>query len=304
MDGLLIVDKPSGPTSHDVVQELRRLTGIRVGHTGTLDPLATGVLLLCLGRATRLARFLSAADKTYEGTIRLGAATDTFDAQGRVTFQAGCGHVTQEQVRREAARLTGPRMQTPPPYSARKVAGRRLHRLARAGTPAAAPPAPVVVRRFEVLEAGDGRIRFEAVVSSGTYVRALADELGRALECGAHLEELRRTRCAGIGIEDALPMETLRRLARDKRLGSVVLPLERMELGMASVVASSAGREAMRHGRPLTARDLEAAGPLADAAPGTRLRVQDSRGALLGIAVVGPDEAGEARLRPDVVLAS
>jgi len=204
-DGLLLVDKPAGITSHDAVDEVRRALGIRkVGHAGTLDPMATGLLVVGVGRATRLLRFLGELEKEYLGTARLGQETDTLDADGRV-IRTTAVEVSADQVRRAMSELTGEIEQRPPAYSAVKIGGRRLHRAARAGRPIEAPLRVVRVEAFELL-GFDGRdVEFRVTCSSGTYVRVLVADLGSRLGSGAHLVRLVRTRIGPFHLEDAVP---------------------------------------------------------------------------------------------------
>jgi tRNA pseudouridine55 synthase len=211
--GLVVVDKEPGWTSHDVVAKLRGTFGQRrVGHAGTLDPDATGVLLVGLGRATRLLRFLTALPKTYVAEIVLGTATSTLDASGEVVGEWDMSAVAPERVRAAAAHLTGDIRQTPPMVSAVKVGGRRLHTLARQGVEVPRAPRPVTVHRFEIEPAGEpGTYRAEVVCSSGTYVRVLAADLGTTLGGGAHLRQLRRTRVGSFGEADARPLASLTR---------------------------------------------------------------------------------------------
>ncbi len=209
--GVVVVDKEAGWTSHDVVARCRRIFGQRrVGHAGTLDPDATGVLLVGLGRATRLLRFLTPLDKTYTAEVVLGTTTTTLDASGEVTGTWDMAEVTLAEVRAAAEGLTGDIEQVPPMVSALKVGGRRLHALAREGIEVERAPRPVTVRRFEVNPAlGPGVFRIEVVCSSGTYVRTLAADLGTALGGGAHLRSLRRTRIGSFGVEEAHPLDEL-----------------------------------------------------------------------------------------------
>jgi tRNA pseudouridine55 synthase len=233
-DGLVIVDKPSEWTSHDVVARVRRLAGTRkVGHAGTLDPMATGVLVLGVERATRLLTFLVGATKSYDATIRLGAATITDDAQGEVTIRKDASGVTPEAIDRELAALRGPILQVPSAVSAIKVDGRRSYARVRAGEQVCLPTRPVTVHRFDLLgvrpDEADGHGVLDLAVSvdcsSGTYVRALARDLGAALGVGGHLTALRRTRVGPYGLDvahtldelaarfDLLPMATAARAA-------------------------------------------------------------------------------------------
>jgi tRNA pseudouridine55 synthase len=207
LDGLVVVDKPAGMTSHDVVSRLRKRFGQkRVGHAGTLDPGATGVLLVGLGRATRLLRFLSDLGKSYEGEVVLGTATTTLDDEGEVVQQWPMAGVTLVEAREAAATLTGDILQVPPMVSAVKVGGRRLHELARAGVEVDRAPRPVRVDRFDITpsRAGEpGVLRISVDCSSGTYVRVLAADLGAALGGGAHLRRLRRTRVGSFTLAEA-----------------------------------------------------------------------------------------------------
>jgi len=203
IEGLLLVDKPPGVTSHDVVDAERRALGIRrIGHAGTLDPMATGLLLIGVGRATRLLRYLGDLPKTYEGVARLGEETDTLDSQGEVVRTATVS-VSLAEVEGACAALVGSSMQTPPAYSAVKVGGRKLYEAAREGKRIDAPARPVRVDAFDV-SAFDGRdVGFRVTCSGGTYVRVLAADVGAALGCGAHLTRLRRTAIGPYRVEDA-----------------------------------------------------------------------------------------------------
>jgi tRNA pseudouridine55 synthase len=210
--GLVVIDKEAGWTSHDVVARCRRIFGQRrVGHAGTLDPDATGVLLVGLGRATRLMRFLTALPKTYVAEIVLGTATSTLDASGEVTGEWDMSAVTPDEVRAAAATLTGAIEQVPPMVSAVKIGGRRLHELARQGIEVERPPRKVSVYRFDVEPdpARPGVYAAEVECSSGTYIRVLADDIGRALGGGAHIGLLRRTRIGSFGEGDMRPLDHL-----------------------------------------------------------------------------------------------
>ncbi len=210
-DGLAVVDKAAGWTSHDVVAKARGLLGTRkVGHSGTLDPDATGVLLLGVGRVTRLLKYLGLPTKTYTGVIVLGTSTSTLDASGEVTGTWDMAGVTVDDVRTAAGALTGPVLQVPPMVSAIQVDGRRLHELAREGIEVERAARPVVVHRFEVGEpVGDGCFPIEVECSSGTYIRSLAADVGAALAGGAHLRDLRRTAIGSFTVDDAVPVEQL-----------------------------------------------------------------------------------------------
>ncbi len=210
-DGVAVVDKPAGWTSHDVVAKARGLLNTRkVGHSGTLDPDATGVLVLGVGRATRLLIYLSGLDKSYVGEVVLGTATSTLDASGDVTGTWDMAGVGLAEVRAAAVGLTGDVQQVPPMVSAKRVGGRRLHELARAGIEVERPPVPVRVDRFDVGEPDEpGIFPISVTCSSGTYVRSLAADLGTALGGGAHLRNLRRTAVGPYGLGEAVPLQAL-----------------------------------------------------------------------------------------------
>jgi len=210
MDAVLVIDKPAGLTSHDVVARVRRLIGERsVGHLGTLDPLATGVLPLLTGRFTRLAQFYTAANKTYEGVIRLGFATDTWDAEGEALGPPQSVKVSLEELRNAAQMLTGKIEQQPPKFSAKKIAGVPAYKLARRDREVELKKVNVVVHRFDIHSMENDLARFTAEVSAGTYVRALAHELGEELGVGAHLAELRRTRSGEFNLDQAVTLDHL-----------------------------------------------------------------------------------------------
>jgi len=216
MNGLLVLDKPAGMTSHDVVEVVRRATGERsIGHLGTLDPMATGVLPLLLGKYTRLAQFFGKADKSYEGTIRFGFATDTFDVEGAAVGEAKPLMLSLAELRELAKRFHGEMQQTPPVYSAKKIGGVPAHKLARAGKAVEVKPARIFIRRFELLSLEGECARFEMEVSAGGYVRSVAHELGQLAGCGAHLAQLRRTQAGAFTLAQAITLEELKRLAGD-----------------------------------------------------------------------------------------
>jgi tRNA pseudouridine55 synthase len=217
MNGILIVDKPAGLTSHDVVNRVRRVLGQRsVGHLGTLDPLATGVLLVVVGNYTRLAQFYSAAEKSYEGVIRFGFATDTYDAEGEPTTAAHAVTLDPDQVAALAAQFRGVIEQMPPPFSAKKINGVPAYKLARKHKEVVLKPVQVEIKTFDIIEVNGDRIRFSSRVASGTYIRSVAHEMGAKLGCGAHLESLRRTAVAEFSIENA---KTLEQIAEQMQIG-------------------------------------------------------------------------------------
>jgi len=210
MNGVVIIDKPPGLTSHDVVNRVRRILGQRaVGHLGTLDPAATGVLPIVLGNLTRLAQFYVHSEKTYEGVIRFGFATDTYDADGEPTTPVQDVHLNCDQVRALAAQFQGTIEQMPPPFSAKKIAGVPAYKLARKKQAVELKPVQVEIKEFEILDIAADRATFRARVASGTYIRSVAHEIGQRLGCGAHLASLRRTAVAEFAIEDAHSLEAL-----------------------------------------------------------------------------------------------
>ena len=214
MNGLLVIDKPGGMTSHDVVSRLRRITGEKsIGHLGTLDPMATGVLPLLMGKFTRLAQYFSAAEKSYTGTIRFGVATDTYDADGEAVSEETHPSLTLEQVRAAAAKFHGELDQMPPPFSAKKIAGTPAYKLARAGKPVELKTAKITIAAFEITGLEGDEASFAMSISAGGYVRSVAHELGQDLGCGAHLSSLRRTQAGVFTLEDARTLKDIERLA-------------------------------------------------------------------------------------------
>jgi tRNA pseudouridine55 synthase len=278
VDGILLIDKPTGITSHDAVATVRRALGIRkVGHAGTLDPMATGLLVMGVGRATRLLRFLGDLPKVYEGTMRLGIETTTLDAEGEVTSQTPRVSVTDEQIDRAMAAKLGATAQRPPAFSAVKVDGRPLHEAARKGELIEAPARIVRVDEFTRTGRDGEDVRFRCAVSGGTYVRVLASDVGAALGCGAHLTALRRTAIGPFLAQDATqPADP----GDPRPLERAVAHLPRLPLEPEEVIAAS-------HGRIL--------GPAAIEGP---YGVYDEADRLIG---VYRDDGGKAR--PLVILA-
>jgi tRNA pseudouridine55 synthase len=211
VSGVLVIDKPIGLTSHDVVQIIRRGTGIRrAGHTGTLDPRASGVLVVLIGPAVRLSEYVSASDKRYQATIRLGGTTDTYDAEGAVTNQTSTNHVTEEKFDEILQTFVGEIEQVPPPYSAVKVKGRKAYEMARKGEEVELEPRKINVYSLDILEWAPPEVVIDAYCSSGTYVRSLANDLGSALGTGAYLIGLRRTRSGQFTLREAVPLRKLK----------------------------------------------------------------------------------------------
>ncbi|HZA79144.1 MAG TPA: tRNA pseudouridine(55) synthase TruB [Acidimicrobiales bacterium] len=285
-DGVAVVDKPAGWTSHDVVAKVRGLVGTRrVGHSGTLDPDATGVLVLGVGRVTRALTYLTGLEKAYEGEVVLGTATTTLDASGEISGTWDMSGVELPRVRAAAAALTGDILQVPPMVSAKQVGGRRLHELARAGVEVEREAVPIHVSRFDVGEpVAPGVFPVSVTCSSGTYVRSLAADLGAALGGGAHLRHLRRTAVGPFTLDEAVPLESL----TPERL---LPPVEALR-GRSRVVVGDDVAALVRHGRVLEDEVLGVAGdgPWA---------VVDGNGALLAVYERHHDKT----VKPGVVLA-
>lgn len=298
MDGVLVVDKPQGLTSHDVVAIARRSLGeSRIGHTGTLDPLATGVLPLACGRATRLIRFLTSSDKDYEAGIRFGVTTDSYDITGQETSRSG-SMPSRDAVERALESLRGEYLQMPPLYSAKKVGGERAYALARRNEPVTLTAAPVRVSRATLLEF-DGAIARVALTSSpGFYVRTFAHSLGELVGTGACLESLRRTRSGDFGLAQAVTIDRLRDRSTD--WSGVMVRLERLLPAYPAAVLTDEGRRRVSHGQVLLDTHMLAKQEaLSDAPSLTWVRLLDTEGHLLGLGT-GGTSAGS--LHPAVVL--
>ena len=297
--GVLLVDKPEGPTSHDVVAIARRALGIRrIGHAGTLDPLATGLLVLMLGKATRLAPLLSGVDKTYRGVLRLGIDTDTYDRAGTPLGQPRPVRVDRETLLAAVRHFEGTVLQVPPIFSAKKFHGTPMYRLARRRKAVTPTPASVTFRRIEILGLSGEDVEIEAEVSAGTYLRSFAHDLGEALGCGAHLHALRRVAAGPFRVEQALPPGELVALGRDA--AGRVVPLDEVPLGLPTLLLTAAGIHAIRHGRPCGLSEVLAPGlPL----PPGRCRLKGPEGNLIAIGEVLLRAPAEARpiIRPQIV---
>ncbi len=224
MTGLILVDKPAGCTSHDVVNRIRKLIGIkRVGHLGTLDPMATGLLTMLTGPATRLAPFYEKDDKTYSARIRFGVTSETYDAEGEIV-STSMAPPAPEQVREALKAFRGKFFQKPPPVSAKKIAGIPAYKLARRKMPVELKPVEVEIKKLEIQKTADNTVDIELTCSAGTYVRSLANELGQKLGCGALLESLRRTRVGSFSISQARTLDQLTELTEEGKLANAVTP--------------------------------------------------------------------------------
>ena len=279
-DGLLLVDKPAGPTSHDIVAVVRRTLQMkRVGHAGTLDPFATGLMVVLVGRATRLCQYMVGLAKRYSGTIRLGQTTDTDDSTGSITEQDDSWRTVDESVLNDSvAKLVGRYLQKPPTYSARWVDGQRAYRLARRGDPVKLESREVEVTRFEITARQGSDISFQCEVSGGTYIRALARDLGVALGCGAHLSSLRRESVGRFCIDDAVSLAEL-------ASGSPVCPPIRAVEHLPQLEIDLPTMEKIRHGRPIP-DSVEGEGQLALVYQDVLVAVAERRGGIIKPRVV------------------
>lgn len=253
--GLLLVDKPSKLTSHDVVAAVRKWLGIKaVGHAGTLDPMATGLLIILLGKATRLSEYLKDYDKTYTGTITLGIATDTYDADGKITRQQPC-NITANQIKEATATFVPGYLQTPPPYAALKVKGQAAYRLARQGKQVKLKPRAVKIYKFTTELVVPNRINFQVNCSSGTYIRSLAVDLAAKLNCVGHLSSLRRTSVGPFKVEQALSLAKLKQAVEKNKWQTYLKPaLEALPWPLLTVKEASAKK--VKHGQPLSEADF------------------------------------------------
>lgn len=306
MHGVLVIDKPEGPTSHDVVAVARRaLREPRIGHTGTLDPMATGVLPLVIGRATRLASMLSGASKTYEAGVRFGCATDTYDATGRVMGDPGArvasdvvlpepAGLTREGIAAALAAFKGSFEQAPPPYSAKKIGGVASYTLARRRQGVRPAPVRVTVEDLGLVEYEAGVATLRVTASAGFYVRSLAHDVGAALGCGAHLASLRRTRAGEFTLAGAMSLEAL--TARGGEVAAHLIPIDALLASVPAARLTAEGARRAGHGGAVGPGSL--AGTVPACAPGARVRLLDPEGRLLGLAEPRPG----GLLQPVVVL--
>jgi tRNA pseudouridine55 synthase len=248
-DGALVVDKPQGKTSHDIVDAVRHLAGFRqVGHLGTLDPLATGVLVLLLGKATRLVQFYSGRRKRYTAGFRFGFATDTYDSEGQAQGPDSAPALDRALLEKLASDRIGPFEQKPPAFSAKKIHGRPAYELARKNQPVELKPVEVELFEYRLTEIAGSVARFVIECSSGTYIRSLAHEMGQQLGCGAHLTEICRTAVGEFSLEQTLQLEDLAEAARNSKLKDCVIPLEHLLPNFPSVTVLPVVENRVRHG--------------------------------------------------------
>jgi tRNA pseudouridine55 synthase len=291
MDGVININKPRGITSHDVVMQARRITGEkRIGHTGTLDPLATGVLVLCAGKATRIAQYLEAGEKEYRAVLRLGITTDTLDAEGQVLTSKSYDSPSRETIGEAMNGFLGEILQTPPAFSAIKIKGTPSYKLARQGRPT--PLAPRAVRIFSIQldRYEDPLIDVTVHCSKGVYIRTLCADIGNVLGMGAHLTELQRTRSGSFSIEGSFSLEQLSRMASEGTIAHAFLSINEALSHFPAVVVSPDEALRVMHGNRILYPAMHTNGEV------SLVRIQNGEGSLLAVA-----RAGEGELRPELV---
>jgi tRNA pseudouridine55 synthase len=270
MNGVLVVDKAAGLTSHDVVSRARRILGERsIGHLGTLDPSATGVLPLVVGNLTRLAQFYLTSEKAYEGVIRFGFATDTYDAEGEPAGEARVVALSLEQARELAAGFVGAQEQVPPPFSAKKIRGVPAYKLARRHKEVVLKPVKVEIKEFEILSVSGDCASFRARVATGTYMRSVAHDMGQKLGCGAHLQSLRRTATAEFELGEAHSLEEVENASRSGTVEELFVHPRKLLPRFPSVTANDEAAALIRHGRAVNLPEFSRA-PLVKVFQGQR----------------------------------
>jgi len=299
MDGLLIVNKPKGMTSHDVVARIRRiLSQKKVGHAGTLDPDVTGVLCLCLGKGTKLARYILESEKEYRVVMKLGEITDTQDSTGKVIRITEDFKIEREEIEEAFRKFTGRIYQVPPMYSAKKVGGVPLYRLARKGEVVSREPREVFIHEIKLLDYRGSFVKFDVVCSKGTYIRTLCEDIGNHLRVGAYMYSLERLRCGDFSIKEALTLEEIESLKESGRLESRVIDMDRMTARLPSVKIKSGMESWIKHGRGVDAVAIN--GITAEFSEGASVKILSSEGKMiaLGIALAGSDGIyGEGKKR-------
>jgi tRNA pseudouridine55 synthase len=289
MDGLILVDKPMGCTSHDIVHSLRRILNIKkIGHFGTLDPLAEGLLLIGVGKATRLFPYLSKTLKIYEGSIRLGLTTDTYDREGTITSQYEGPLPKKENVEQAMSGFIGDLQQVPPPYSAKKYKGQPLYVFARKNQPVPLKASPVKVFSFQITDYSQSLFRFSASCSSGTYIRSLAHDLGAILGCGACLDSLKRTGIGDYRLEDAATLEKIELLTEKGLLGEFLQPMESLLTEYPSVVLNDRETGLVKHGNSIPLHAIDVAPPPFKE-PESNIRLFDREGQLIALGAIKKD---------------
>jgi tRNA pseudouridine55 synthase len=283
MDGLILVDKPGGCTSHDVVQALRRILRFRkIGHFGTLDPMAEGLLLIGTGSATRLFPYLSRTRKIYEGSIRLSLATDTYDREGEIISQYDGPLPDRQTVEQAMAEFVGEIRQVPPPYSAKKFNGQPLYVSARKKKPVLLKPSLVTVFFFRMTEFSPPTFRFQAACSSGTYIRSLAHDLGTNLGCGACLDALRRTVVGDYKLDEARTLDEIEKLTKEDRIGDFLKPMESLLPEYPSVALEDPDVRLAKHGNSISLHTIRGTPPSLENEDGI-VRLFDRDGQLIAL---------------------
>jgi tRNA pseudouridine55 synthase len=297
---LFLLDKPAGLTSHDVVERVRKAIAFpKVGHSGTLDPMATGLLLLCAGGAARLQGFFTKMDKSYEGTIRLGRSTTTFDREGETVGEPrDASGIVLADVERESQAFRGEFLQSPPAYSAKKLQGRKFYEMARRGESVPLLPKKVVVSQLSFGEPRDGVLPFSITCSSGTYVRSIASDLGDRLGCGAHLDSLRRTSIGSFRVENAVPLDRFEAMPAEERLAPPhAVSLEDVPFPFPRVPLASLEVWKVRKGQAVPVREVAAR-------DGDWVALLGTAGQIVALGQVTPMGAGKVSLiKPRIVLA-
>jgi tRNA pseudouridine55 synthase len=286
MDGLILVHKPAGPTSHDIVARLRRILGMRkIGHGGTLDPFAAGLLVVAVGQATRLFPYFALSEKIYEGRLRLGTATDTYDLTGIPLVSPGGPLPDRAALQTAMARFQGDLIQFAPPFSAKKLDGKPFYAYARSGVAVEPRACPVRINRFVLRAFNSPDVEFEISCSTGTYIRALAHDLGVNLGCGAHLVQLLRTGSGAFRLEDARTLEKIEADLSEGRPDRFLLPMENLLLELPLVRLTEIGRKFVGNGRPIDLSDpivVSEADPIPS--PEAIFRLFDPSDRLIGLA--------------------
>lgn len=294
ISGVLVVDKPVGMTSHDVVQVIRNGTGLRrAGHTGTLDPRASGVLVILVGPAVRLSEYVSASDKRYQAIIRLGGTTDTFDAEGKVTPSKDPLNITEAQFEEALKSFVGEIEQTPPPYSAVKVRGRKAYEMARQGEEVNLEPRKITVHHLEVLEWTPPEVVIDVHCSSGTYVRSLANDLGEKLGCGAYLVGLRRTKSGRFTLRDSVPLRKLQEAFAAGNWYQYLIPAAEALGDWPAVELNPDEVEGVRHGHRVKAKEADTVHQ--------RVRGVSTQGELVALMELATGEDGSPEWQPKKV---
>jgi tRNA pseudouridine55 synthase len=302
MDGILNINKPPGRTSFSIVSAIKRLSGVkRVGHAGTLDPAATGVLLVCLGQGTRITEYLMDDRKTYLAEIEFGITTDTFDGDGAVTAREDPSGIDREKLESALSSFTGLTHQIPPMYSAVKHRGKPLYRLAREGKTVERKIREVQIDSIDLLDWQPPVATVEIVCGKGTYIRSLAHDLGQTMGCGAYLKNLVRTRCGTFDITDSVTMEQLEEAVESERWQDYLYPIDAVFAGWTAIVVGDEAREAIRNGRPLDTDDeaFSSLGPSGqDDVTAGRCRVYALNGDFVALLRFNPEKC---RWQPDKV---